>query len=335
MAAVGLDHRHIYGMSQGMIDAGAELAGFWTLNDPQPLAGFKKRFTTAARFTELQPLLDDKTIKLFLIAAAPEHRAELSVQAMLHGKDVMLDKPGCLTLAELNRIRKTIEDTGRIWSVNFSERFEVPAVTKADALIAEGRIGKVVQTISMGPHRLNAPTRPDWFWEPARYGGIIGDIGTHQVDQFLHFSKAADARIVSSAIGNFAHASTPLFQDFGEINLATDQCQGYARLDWYTPDALPTWGDGRLTILGTEGYIELRKYVDISRSTSTDHVYLVNRDENLYFDASDVGTPYFNQLAKDVFHRTETACAQAHTLKVMELAIKAQAQAEKRGFLAD
>jgi predicted dehydrogenase len=281
----------------------------------------------------MQALLDDESIQLFLIAAAPENRAELSIKAMQHGKDVMLDKPGCLTQQELNRIRATVIDTGRIWSVNFSERFEVPAVTKADELLAQGRIGQVVQTISMGPHRLNAPTRPEWFWEPSRYGGILGDIGTHQIDQFLHFCKATEARIVSSAVGNFAHPDTPLFQDFGEVNMASDRCQGYARLDWFTPDALPTWGDGRLTLLGTEGYIELRKYLDVTHSNSTDHVYLVNHEEQVHLDASDAGTPYFQRFADDLLNRTETACSQAHTLKVMELAITAQANAERRGHL--
>lgn len=334
MAAIGLDHRHIYGMSQGMINTGAELAAFWTQGDPEPLGGFQKRFPDVPRAAELQALLDDESIHLFLIAAAPEDRAELSIQAMKHGKDVMLDKPGCLTMDELTRIRSTVEETGRHWSVNFSERFEVPAVTKADELLAQGRIGQVVQTISMGPHRLNAPLRPDWFWDPSRYGGILGDIGTHQIDQFLHFSKATDARIVSSAVGNFAHQEVPAFQDFGEINMVADRCQGYARLDWYTPDALPTWGDGRLTLLGTEGYIELRKYTDISRSASANHVYMVNGKENLYFDANDAGTPYFDNFAADIINRTETACPQAHTLKVMELAITAQAKAERRGFLS-
>lgn len=334
MAAVGLDHRHIYGMSQGMIDAGAELVAYWTEGHPEPLTGFSKRFPDVPRQSDLQVLLDDESIQLFLIASAPEHRAELSLKAMQHGKDVMLDKPGCLTLDELNRLRATIDETGKIWSVNFSERFEVPAVTRADELLQQGRIGKVIQTISMGPHRLNAPTRPEWFWEASRYGGILGDIGTHQIDQFLHFAKAPDARIVSSAVGNFAHTDKPQFQDFGEINLATEHCQGYARLDWFTPDALPTWGDGRLTILGSEGYIELRKYTDITRSASTDHVFLVNQDEHIYIDASDAGTPYFDRFAGDLLNRTQNACSQAHTLKVMELAITAQSNAERRGSLA-
>jgi len=332
-AAVGLDHRHIYGMSEGMLAAGAQLVNYWTDGNPVPLAGFTKRFPDAPRCDDLQQILEDESIQLVLIAAAPADRAQLSLQALRHGKDVMLDKPGCLTADELAEIRQSVSQTGRLWSVDFSERFEVPAATLADQLLAEGRIGEVVQTLSMGPHRLNAPTRPDWFWTPERYGGILGDIGTHQIDQFLHFAAVDDAQIAHAAVGNFAHPDKPQFQDFGEVNLVSGRKQGYFRLDWYTPDALPTWGDGRLTILGTEGYIELRKYVDVGRSADTDQVFLVNKTQCEQLDAQAAGTPYFKRLAADIRDRTQTACSQDHTFKVMELSIKAQQQAVKRGNL--
>lgn len=333
-SAVGLDHRHIYGMSQGMLNVGCEFASFWTQGEPVPMAGFKKRFPSVPRADNLQDILNDDSIDLVLIAAAPADRADLSIQAMQHGKDVMLDKPGCLTADELAKIKLTITQTKRIWSVNFSERFEVPAATLADKLLAENRIGKVVQILSMGPHRLNAPTRPEWFWNPKDYGGILGDIGTHQIDQFLHFSGKTDAEIVHSAVGNFNNPNHPTFQDFGEMNLVSGNVQGYVRLDWYTPDAAPNWGDGRLVILGTEGYIELRKYMDIGGEEGTDHVFLVNNTECLRFNASDTGTPYFQRLADDIRNRTETACPQAHTVRVMELAIEAQQKATKRGRLS-
>lgn len=327
-AALGLDHRHIYGMSQGMIDAGCDFVGFWTDGEPEPFAGFQKRFPDVPRM-ELEAILNDDSISLVLIAAPPAERARLSVAAMERGKDVMLDKPGCLTLAELDQIEATIAATGRIWSVNFSERFEVPATTLADKLLAEGKIGRLVHILSQGPHRLNAPLRPDWFWDPALYGGILGDIGTHQVDQFLHFAGAETAEIVHASVANLNQPDHPAFQDFGEMVLRAGDVRGYVRLDWFTPDAAPNWGDGRLTLMGTEGYIELRKYMDISGQPGTDHVFLVNGTECTRFDAKDAGTPYSANLAHDIVHRTETACSQRHTLTVMRLVIEAQARAEQ------
>jgi len=326
-AALGLDHRHIYGMSEGMIAAGCSFAGFWTEGAPQPLAGFLKRFPDVPRIS-LDAILGDESIALVLIAAPPVERARLALQAMRAGKDVMLDKPGCLTLAELNEIEHTIADTGRIWSVDFSERFEVPATTLADQLLSEGKIGRLVHILSQGPHRLNEKMRPDWFWHPRDYGGILGDIGTHQIDQILHFARATTAEVTHAEVANLNTPAHPVFQDFGEMILRAGDVRAYVRLDWFTPDAAPNWGDGRLTLLGTEGFIELRKYMDIGGQDGTDHVILVNGTELTRFDASDAGTPYFAHLRDDVINRTETACPQRHTLTVMRLAIEAQAKAD-------
>lgn len=323
-AALGLDHRHIYGMSQGMIDAGCEFAAYWTDGAPQPLAGFEKRFPDVTRADDLNAILDDTSIDLVLIAAAPFDRARLSLLAMAAGKDVMLDKPGCLTLDELEEIERVTAQSSRIWSVNFSERFEVPSATLTDQLLAEGRIGKVVHILSQGPHRLNAAMRPDWFWTPKLYGGILGDIGTHQIDQFLHYAGAETAEITRATVGNFANPDQPEFQDFGEMNLRAGDVQGYVRLDWFTPDAAPNWGDGRLTILGTDGFIEVRKYMDIGEAHRTDQVFLVNGSDCQRIDARDAGTPYFARLRDDVINRSETACKQQHTFTVMRLAIEAQ-----------
>jgi len=334
-AALGLDHRHVYGMAAGMIDAGCSFAGFWTDGNPQPLDGFIKRFPDVPRHAERQRILDDPEVKLVLISSAPHTRADLAIEAMRHGKDVMTDKPGCISLAELDRIRQTVAETGRIWSVNFSERFEVRAVTTATELVRQGRIGEVIQTMGIGPHRLNAATRPDWFFDNRLYGGILTDIASHQIDQFLHFASLDDAEIVHSAVGNFNNPAYPKFEDFGEVNLTGGRAQAYIRVDWYTPDALPNWGDGRLFILGTQGYIELRKYVDVQGRDGSDHLFLVNGKQCEYMDCSSAALPYSADLARDVMERSETACRQSHTFKVCGLALQAQNQAVRRGSLAD
>ena len=332
---IGIDHRHIYGQLAGMQSVGCTCAGWWTDGDPGAIGdGFRKRFPDIPRVSERARLLEDDSIALILIAAVPSERARFAIEAMRHGKDVMLDKPGCTTLEQLAEIRRAAAETGRIWSVDFSERFEVEAVTKADALVRAGAIGTVVQTVGLGPHRLNRATRAGWFFERQRYGGILCDIASHQVDQFLHFTGSTDAEIVASAVGNFANPGDPGLEDFGEILLRSPLGQGYIRVDWYTPDALPTWGDGRLTILGTEGYIELRKYVDVAGRPGINHLFLVNRDRCEHIDANGAGLPYFASLAADIRDRTETAMPQAHAFKVTELALRAQAMARRLGHHA-
>lgn len=333
LGVIGIDHRHIFGQLDKMQLLGCTCKGWWTQGAPEPLKGFTKRFPNIPRVANRQELLDDPEIDMILIADVPVRRADRAIDAMRAGKDVMTDKPGCTTLDQLAAIKACVSETNRIWSIDFSERFEVPAVTRAGDLIAEGRIGQVVQTVGLGPHRLNRPTRPDWFFDEASYGGILGDIASHQVDQFLFFTGSTDAEIVTSSVGNFANPQDPGLQDFGEILLRSDTAQGYIRVDWYTPDGLPTWGDGRLTILGTEGYIELRKYVDVAGRDGTDHLFLVNGDTCEHIDASDAPLPYFERLISDVNNRTETAMKQTHCFKVTELALTAQAQATRLGAL--
>ncbi|WP_421853349.1 Gfo/Idh/MocA family protein [Oricola sp.] len=333
LGVIGVDHRHIYGQLANMQALGCTCKGWWTEGDPQPAAGFVERFPDVPRVDDRRRLLDDPDIDMILLADIPVRRAERAIEAMRAGKDVMTDKPGCTTLDQLQAIRDCAGETGRIWSIDFSERFEVPAVSHAAKLVADGLIGQVVQTVGLGPHRLNRHMRPGWFFDEAAYGGILTDIASHQIDQFLFFTGSTDAEIVASSVGNFANPGDPGLQDYGEILLRSNEGQGYIRVDWYTPDGLPTWGDGRLTILGTEGYIELRKYVDVAGREGTDHVFLVNGERHEYTQASDAPLPYFANLMNDVRDRTESAMAQAHCFKVMELALRAQAQAIRLGAL--
>jgi len=327
-AALGIDHRHIYGMAQNLMDVGAEFAAWWTEGSPGTLDGFGKRFGTVPKLDKKE-ILADPTIDLVLIAAIPRDRAGLAIEAMEAGKHVMVDKPGCTTFQQLDELRLTQQRTRCMWVIDFSERFEVPAVTRASELVADGAIGRVVQTIGMGPHRLNRSTRPEWFFDREAYGGILVDIASHQIDQFLHFTGANSAEVSMASVGNFANPDDPGLQDFGEIALSAPEGRGYIRVDWYTPDALPTWGDGRLTILGTEGYIELRKYIDVGGEPGTDHLILVNGDRCEKIDASGAGLPWFSDLLDDLRDGHASLPPQEHYFTVSELALRAQEWAEQ------
>ncbi|WP_427025760.1 Gfo/Idh/MocA family protein [Aureimonas ureilytica] len=330
-AAVGIDHGHIFDHIKGLIAAGCEFAGYCPeTTAPGVLKALETDYPNAPKL-DRDAIFADASIDIICIAAIPADRAGLAVRAMKAGKDVMTDKPGVTTFAQLEEVRRTVEETGRIFSVCFTERHSVRSAVKAGKLVREGRIGKVVQTMGMGPHRLQLATRPDWFFDPDRFGGIIVDIASHQIDQFLYYTGSETAEIVSSAIGNFAMPDKPRFEDYGEILLRSDKASGFVRVDWFTPDALGTWGDGRLTILGTEGYIELRKYIDISGRPGKDHLFLVNGTENVHIDCSEEKLPYFQAFADDVKDRTQTAMPQRHVFEVCRLSLEAQANAVRLG----
>jgi predicted dehydrogenase len=331
-AAIGLDHRHIYDLTEGLLAAGQDCVGYDAVTtDPRVLAGFRKRFPHIPAMDRAR-LLDDPSIDFIVLSAVPRDRADLAIAAMQRGKDVLCDKPGVTTLDQLADVQRVVQETRRIWSVCFSERFIKPSARKAWELVRAGAIGRVVQTLGLGPHRLNRALRPAWFFDKPAYGGIINDIGCHQIDQFLGFADAEDATIVSSTIGCFGTEPAG-FEDFAELTLQTPSVCGYARVDWFTADGLPTWGDGRLFVLGTEGTIEVRKNVDIAGRDGEDHVFLVDKTSTRYIPCGDAPVTYFRDFVSDVANRTTSAVPQSHVFTVCRLALEAQARATR--FVAE
>jgi predicted dehydrogenase len=331
---IGINHGHIYGQVNLLLRAGAQFVSFYA-RETELIAEFGPRYPQARQVRGPEEILEDEQIQLIVTAGIPNERAPLGIQAMQHGKDFMSDKPGFTTLEQLAEARRVQAETGRIYSICFSERFEVGAAIKAGELVQAGAIGQVVQTVGLGPHRARLSTRPDWFFRRAQYGGIITDIASHQVDQFLFFTNSTQAEVVASQVANYKYPQYPELEDFGEVLLRGDGGTGYIRVDWYTPDGLETWGDGRLTILGAEGYIELRKYCDIAGRPGANHLFLVDQKGTHYVDCREVHLPYGPQLVDDIVNRTETAMPQAHCFLASELALKAEAQAQRLGHLKD
>jgi predicted dehydrogenase len=327
-AAAGINHNHIYGQVEAMLAAGASFVSFFAPEDALS-APFAQRYPQAKRVEDMRRILEDESIALVLTAGIPAERAGIALAAMRHGKDVMSDKPGMTTFDQLAELRQVQAETGRIYSICYSEHFETRSTVRAGELVQAGAIGKVVHTTGLGPHRLNKPLRPDWFFKRERYGGILTDIASHQCEQFLFFTDTSDAEVQAATVANRAHPETPELQDFGEMLLRAPGVSGYVRVDWFTPDGLPTWGDGRLVILGTEGYLELRKYVDIAGGPGIDHLFLVDGKGMQRIDCSGVELPYGRALVRDILDRTETAMPQARCFKAMELALTAQAMAER------
>ncbi len=327
-AAIGLDHGHIYGMCEGLIGAGATLR--WVYDpDPAKVAAFRERFPQARAAREESEVLQDDGVHLVAGAAVTGDRCALGLRVMEAGKDYFSDKAPLTTLDQLAAARQAVQRLDRKYAVYYSERVHVEAAVFAGQLIEQGAIGRVLQVVGFGPHRLNEPSRPEWFFQRARYGGILTDIGSHNIDQILHYTGSQDAEVVNSQIANYNHPTHPELDDFGDANLVTSSgATGYFRCDWFTPDGLQSWGDGRVFILGTEGFIEQRKYLNLATQEGPGHVFLVNGQQETHFQvAGQVGYPYFGQLVLDCLNRTENAMTQQHAFKAIELALQAQINA--------
>jgi predicted dehydrogenase len=333
-AAIGMNHGHVYGQCEALIRAGGQLVSFYA-KEPDLAAAFQKRYPAAVLAKSEQAILDDPRIQLVTSAAIASERAPLGIRVMKAGKDYLSDKPSMTTLAQLAEVRKVQAETKRIFSVMYSERHENRATVRAGELVKAGAIGRVIQTVGLGPHReiQGAGGRPDWFYVKEQYGGILTDIASHQFDQFLFFTSSTEAKIVASQVGNLHHPDKPGLEDFGDALVTGNGGTGYIRVDWFTPKGLATWGDGRLTILGTDGYIEVRKNIDIATERKGgSHLYLVDQKETRYVDCKDVELPFGRLLVDDVLNRTETAMPQKHTFLAMQLALEAEAGAQKLAF---
>ncbi|WP_314426537.1 Gfo/Idh/MocA family oxidoreductase [uncultured Microbacterium sp.] len=326
-AAVGLDHGHIFGMVEQLIEAGATLA---LVHDPDPakVAAFIERFPQARAAGSERAVLDDPDVRLVASASIANQRAPLGVRVLDAGKDFFADKPAITTMDDLAAARAAVARTGRTFAVYYGERVHSEAAILAGQLIDQGAIGRVLQVASFGPHRIGEG-RPDWFYDPAQYGGIICDIGSHNFEQMLHYTRATAGEIVSSTVANYAHPDTPGLQDFGDAHVVLDNgATGYVRVDWFTPAGLDVFGDGRTLLLGTDGYIELRKYTDITTDNGGNQVLLVNQDGQFRFDATGAtGYPFFGQLIRDCIDRTNHAMSQEHAFAAAELSIIAQRDA--------
>jgi predicted dehydrogenase len=323
-AVININHSHINSMTEAIKRGGGELVALYA-KEPELIAEYLKKFPEAKLVKSEKEILEDPSIQLVLSSGIPDERAPLGIRVMQHGKDYLTDKPGAISLAQLAEVKKVQNETKRIYSIMYSERLENKATVKASELVKSGAIGNVIQTVNLAPHRINNGTRPDWFYDKKRFGGILTDIGSHQFDQFLHFTGSTEAEILLSQTGNVHHPQRPNFEDFGDVMLKGNGGSGYIRVDWFTPDALDTWGDGRLTILGTEGYIEVRKNTDVaSGKKGGNHLYMVNQKEMLHMDCNNVNLPFGGLFVDDVLNRTETAMTQKHCFLATEMAVTAQ-----------
>ena len=327
-AAIGLNHSHIHGQIAAVTKAGGLLAAFYA-SEPELADAFGKRYPSATQAHSAREILEDPSIKLVVSAAIPSDRASLGVDVMRHGKDFMVDKPGATSLAQLDAVRRAQRETNRIYSV-LIERHESPSVQKAGQLVASGAIGKVIQTIALAPHKMSPSTRPAWFFDREKYGGILVDLASHHIDQFLFFTGSTRADVVAAQVDNANHPQWPGLEDFGDVVYKGDRGRAYIRADWFTPDGLQVFGDGRTTILGTDGYVEIRKSADIAGRPGGNHVFLADHKGVQYFDCRDVTLPYGERLVDDVLSRTSTADDQMRTFLTMELALRAEAVARRQ-----
>jgi len=332
---VGADHNHLYEIIDRLVKAGASAVAHTAEGQfVEHYSGWQADSVE----TSYDDILADDTIDLIVTAAIPNRRASIALAAIEAGKHVISDKPGLTTMDQLDAVRAAVAGRpGRPWTVLFTERFENRAINEAVRLAKSGAVGTVVHVVGAGPHTMWAKRRPDWFWDPDATGGILVDVGSHQVDQFMSITGAvaADVSIVSSMVGNVASADHPAMQDIGSMTLAAGAVVGDHRLDYLTARGLGTWGDCRLMIVGTEGTIEARANVDVAGADGAEHLIVVDADGTRRVDVSGVVVDWAEHALADLADGGERLMTQQHAIDVTDVCLRAQAAAGPWGSAAN
>ena len=324
-AVIGTHHAHVYDIVDGLIEAGARLAGFCG-EDEAGGAAFAVRYASAGREKDAAAILGREDVQAVVLCGLPSERASVACRAMRAGKDVIVDKPPAVTAGQLADVRRTQGETGRRFLVVFGELLS-GALAKALELYRKGRIGELVSVAGMAPHLLGEG-RPEWFYDSARNGGLLVDIGCHQIAQFLTITADPAAELVDASIACFGGRDG--FFDSGDIVLRSGRVRGYARVDWMTPDGLGKWGDVRTMITGTKGYLDVRKTVDIGTPESWDVLYVVDSRGIERIECEHAPPDFYSKLIADIHDRTDRSIPHEISFRTMELAIRAQEFAESR-----
>lgn len=328
-AAAYFDHGHIHGQINGLTEAGAELAMIYD-PDADRLIEMAKKYPLAQVAQSFDEILNADDIKLVAAAAIPNQRGAIGCSVMQSGKDYFTDKCPFTSIEQLEEAERICKETGQKYMVYYSERLHVESAWYVDQLIQDGAIGDIVHMEIFGPHRLAKDGRPDWFFDKEQYGGILTDIASHQFDQFLHYARCDEATVVHAVVDNFANPDKPGLEDVGQASMIlANGVQCFSRVNWFTPDGMRSWGDGRSFITGTKGTIEIRKYLDFGRSSKGDIIILADAhgDQVLEVEGK-VGFPFFGQFILDCLNRTENAITQYHTFQAARLSLQAQAMAD-------
>lgn len=330
-SCIGLAHSHIYGMTNSLIKAGAELK--WVYDDNADLLqAYSEKYPQAKAASSIEEVLEDSEVDLIVSADIPSRRAGLAIRSMEAGHHFFVDKAPAITLDQCTEVQKAREKTGMKYFVYYSELIENDATIFAKQLVERGVIGRIYHLDIFAPHRLNPESRPDWFWKRADTGGIITDIGSHQIEQFLEFAGSTKAKITSARVANYFHPQYPEFDDFGDFMIESDNgITGYMRVDWMSPAGIKTFGDLRLTILGEKGFIEIRKNCDLGHSSANNNV-TVAIDDGVFSQSvsGKIDKPYFKRLINDCINGTDTAMSPELIRSAMELTVTAQNIALKK-----
>ncbi|NBB80157.1 MAG: Gfo/Idh/MocA family oxidoreductase [Verrucomicrobia bacterium] len=325
VAAAYLEHPHIFGQVNGLLEAGASPTYVYD-PDPAKVATFRERFPGFQAADSFERILEDPRTRLVTAAGVPSERAAVGEAVLRSGKDYFVDKAPFTTLEQAAAVRRCIRETGGKYLVFYGERVATESGYFLEKLLASGLLGRVAHIAIQGPHKLGGTSRPSWFFDKRKTGGILTDIASHQCDQFLQYGDVNAGEVVFARSANYFHPEKGDWEDYGEAQFRLEN--GIActsRVDWMTPDGLDVFGDGRLFLSAEKGTVELRKTIDVGRSSEGEKAFVVDGSGACELRlAGRLGFPFYPRLIEDCVARTERAMNQERAIAAGEMAVRAQ-----------
>jgi len=331
---IGVNHGHVYGITERLVNTGRAVPVKVYAREDDLAAAFLRKFPDVKRAGSEKEIIEDPAIDLVVSAAVNAERGELAARVLRAGKSFLVDKPPVTTAADVDAVEAALAEGKALYFVYWGARAHAPNLIKMKQMIHEGAIGRVVHFMGLGPHRLGKETRPAWMFSKEKYGGILVDIGSHQFELFTYLT-GEDVVPGTSRVANYDNPDTPEFEDFGDaVFTGTGGTSGYVRVDWFTPPALPVFGDGRQIVVGTEGYFESRSYIDIGREESSmcgkRLFYVPAAGSPREVDLSGVDAERFeHEILDDIEQGVNRSQPHDRTVRLLRALVRIQEEAEK------
>ena len=259
LAFAGLRHAHIFGLyDAAMNHANVAVVGAWE-EDAAARDAARARMDEPF-YARFEDLLADETIDAVAVGDYYGVRHDRIVRALKAGKDVICDKPLCISQPELDEIERLSLEKQLHVDCMLDLRYD-PAVNLARRLVREGRLGAIHAVDFTGQHPLSYGTRPMWYFEAGKHGGTINDIAIHGIDAIRYITGLELVRPIAAREWNAFATEAPLFKDCAQFMAEFEGNMGVAADVSYaaqtaTAFAMPSYW--RFTLWGDEGALEFK-----------------------------------------------------------------------------
>lgn len=289
--------------------------------DPQRLKEVAegKHTSGARRYSDWRDLLNRETLDMAAICGTNGERAEIVIECAKRKIHVVAEKPLATTIADFQRIREAVKQSGIHLTMLIEMRFE-SRYRALKQIVESGEIGEVAQIAAQKSYKLGE--RAEWMRNRATYGGTIPFIGIHMVD-LIRFTSGRELTAAVSFEGRVGH---PELRDFENSTATIFQLDNHGtaalHMDYLRPDIAPSWGDDRLRLAGTRGIAEYQ---------ASNGVTLMTRDRapREVTDLPPDGSLFVDFL-QSVYHGAPSGLSLADIYRANEIVLAARESADHR-----